>query len=154
MPSAATPFPTHLLTREAFDIYRQHLARDGVIAVHVSNSYLRLAPVVRRLAEDCGMGASRIDDSGNAKAACKASSLGSWSRTTTAFFKANPSGPSDWGDDNLQAALDRPVQQSVPDSHARRGRNRHADGGVVPRIALPTARPLSLASVLREKSDL
>ena len=52
--------PTHLLTREAFDIYRRHLAPGGVIAVHVSNNYLRLAPVVRRLAENCGMRVSRI----------------------------------------------------------------------------------------------
>lgn len=52
--------PTHLLTREAFDIYRRHLAPGGLIVVHISNSYLRLAPVVRRLAEDCGMKAARI----------------------------------------------------------------------------------------------
>ena len=31
--------PTHLLTREAFDIYQRHLAPGGVIAVHVSNIY-------------------------------------------------------------------------------------------------------------------
>lgn len=47
--------PVHLLTREAFDVYRRHLAPNGVIAVHISNRYLRLAPVVRRLTEYCGM---------------------------------------------------------------------------------------------------
>ncbi|MEN6450245.1 MAG: fused MFS/spermidine synthase [Thermoguttaceae bacterium] len=52
--------PTHLLTREAMAVYRRHLIPNGVIAIHVSNQYLRLAPVVRRLAWDCGMRCSEI----------------------------------------------------------------------------------------------
>jgi hypothetical protein len=38
--------PTHLLTREAFDLYLHHLSPTGIIAVHISNRYLNLAPVV------------------------------------------------------------------------------------------------------------
>ena len=38
--------PVHLLTREAFEIYWRHLKPDGVLAVHVSNRYLDLAPIV------------------------------------------------------------------------------------------------------------
>ncbi|MES1194702.1 MAG: fused MFS/spermidine synthase, partial [Opitutus sp.] len=38
--------PVHLLTVEAFGIYLSHLKPDGVIAVHVSNRYLELRPVV------------------------------------------------------------------------------------------------------------
>jgi len=38
--------PVHLLTREAFTLYWKHLKQDGVLAVHVSNRYLSLAPVV------------------------------------------------------------------------------------------------------------
>jgi SAM-dependent methyltransferase len=38
--------PTHLLTREAFAEYFRHLRRDGILAVHISNRYLDLAPVV------------------------------------------------------------------------------------------------------------
>lgn len=38
--------PVHLLTREAFQIYWRHLKPDGVLAVHVSNRYLDLAPIV------------------------------------------------------------------------------------------------------------
>ena len=38
--------PAHLLTVEAFDVYQKHLAADGIIAVHVSNRYLNLFPVV------------------------------------------------------------------------------------------------------------
>jgi hypothetical protein len=38
--------PVHLLTREAFSLYWKHLNPDGVLAVHVSNRYLSLGPVV------------------------------------------------------------------------------------------------------------
>lgn len=54
--------PVHLLTREALAIYRRHLAPDGVIAVHVSNRYLDLRPVVQRLAEDAGLVMAVIQD--------------------------------------------------------------------------------------------
>jgi hypothetical protein len=47
--------PTHLLTREAFELYRTHLASDAsVIALHLSNRYLQLLPVVKRLAAELG----------------------------------------------------------------------------------------------------
>jgi len=46
--------PTHLLTREAFALYRSHLAPGGVIAFHVSNRFLDLAPVVAALAGESG----------------------------------------------------------------------------------------------------
>jgi SAM-dependent methyltransferase len=38
--------PVHLLTIEAFDVYFRHLKRDGVLAIHVSNQYLDLNPVI------------------------------------------------------------------------------------------------------------
>lgn len=43
--------PVHPLTREAFEIYRRHLKPDGIIAVHISNRYLDLKPMVLLLAE-------------------------------------------------------------------------------------------------------
>jgi hypothetical protein len=46
--------PVHLLTREAFAVYFRHLKPDGILAVHTSNTYLNLAPVVKLLAEDAG----------------------------------------------------------------------------------------------------
>jgi hypothetical protein len=46
--------PTHLLTREAGDIYARQLAGEGVLAVHISNRYLDLAPVVEGLAQHLG----------------------------------------------------------------------------------------------------
>jgi hypothetical protein len=46
--------PVHLLTREAFALYRDALREDGVLAVHVSNHYLDLPPIVRGLAAEQG----------------------------------------------------------------------------------------------------
>lgn len=48
--------PMHLLTREAFQLYRRHLKPDGFIVVNITNAYLNLYPVVRRQAEALGMG--------------------------------------------------------------------------------------------------
>ncbi|MEW5737944.1 MAG: fused MFS/spermidine synthase [Myxococcota bacterium] len=48
--------PAHLLTKEAFLLYQRHLAADAsVLALHVSNRYLRLLPVVTRLARELGL---------------------------------------------------------------------------------------------------
>jgi SAM-dependent methyltransferase len=43
--------PVHLITSEALELYRRHLQPNGVIAFHVSNRYLNLAPVVKQLAD-------------------------------------------------------------------------------------------------------
>ncbi len=44
--------PVHLLTREAFAIYLRHLRPDGVIAVHISNRHINLAPVLANVAAE------------------------------------------------------------------------------------------------------
>jgi hypothetical protein len=41
--------PVHLLTLEAFRLYVEHIKHDGILAVHVSNIHLDLAPIVARL---------------------------------------------------------------------------------------------------------
>jgi hypothetical protein len=46
--------PVHLLTREAFELYFRHLKPDGMLAVHDSNQYLNLAPVVQGAAAFLG----------------------------------------------------------------------------------------------------
>ncbi len=54
--------PTHLLTREAFALYMKKLAPGGVIAVHISNRHLDLAPVVSAVARSVGLdGAITLD---------------------------------------------------------------------------------------------
>jgi hypothetical protein len=52
--------PVHLLTREAFALYLHHLKSDGVLAVHTSNSYLNLPPVVQLLASEAGCDAEMV----------------------------------------------------------------------------------------------
>jgi spermidine synthase len=54
--------PVHLLTREAFAIYVRTLKSDGVIAFHLSNTYLDLPPVVAQIARDAGFTAVLIAD--------------------------------------------------------------------------------------------
>jgi len=51
--------PTHLLTKEAFGVYLRHLkkrdekgqGRDGILVVNITNTYVNLVPVVKKLAE-------------------------------------------------------------------------------------------------------
>jgi len=43
--------PVHLLTEEAFEIYLKQLKTDGIIAVHITNTYFDLRPVLQRVAE-------------------------------------------------------------------------------------------------------
>jgi hypothetical protein len=56
--------PVHLLTREAFLLYFRHLNRGGILAVHVSNRYLALEPVVERNAADLVKVAIEVNDDG------------------------------------------------------------------------------------------
>jgi hypothetical protein len=57
--------PVHLLTKEAFALYQNHLAPTGILAFHVSNSYLHLAPVVRQLADYFGKESKLITNKTN-----------------------------------------------------------------------------------------
>jgi SAM-dependent methyltransferase len=52
--------PVHLLTREAVELYVRHLKPDGVLAFHVSNNYLDLAPIVQQLAQEIGWPAVQV----------------------------------------------------------------------------------------------
>jgi hypothetical protein len=54
--------PVHLITREAMDVYLRHVKADGVIAFHVTNRFLDLAPVVKRIADGLGLHAALISD--------------------------------------------------------------------------------------------
>lgn len=55
--------PVHLLTAEAMDDYRRRLAPGGVIAVHISNRFFDLAPIVSRLGGEVGLEARRLSTS-------------------------------------------------------------------------------------------
>src|SRR6185295_11666659 len=58
--------PVHLLTKEAFAVYLRHLQPTGILAFHVSNSYLDLAPVVGQIASALGKSARLVSNKGNA----------------------------------------------------------------------------------------
>ncbi|MBT4489480.1 MAG: fused MFS/spermidine synthase [Rhodospirillaceae bacterium] len=57
--------PTHLLTREAMAVYLDHLAPKGLLAFHISNRHLNLAPVLADLAGDAGLKALIQHDAGD-----------------------------------------------------------------------------------------
>lgn len=71
--------PIHLVTREAFAVYRRALAPGGLLLAHVSNDHLALRPVFAALARDARMVAIGRND-----------------RTVSASELASGKLPSDW----------------------------------------------------------
>jgi hypothetical protein len=57
--------PLHLLTTEAIALYKRHLAPNGIVAFHVSNQYLNLAPEIGQLAVASGMQSRMIESPGD-----------------------------------------------------------------------------------------
>ena len=79
--------PIHLLTEEAMVLYQKHMAPGGVIAVHISNRYLDLAPVVRALADARGLSAQFIENPNDGE---RGVNLSQWVLVTdNAAFLAN-----------------------------------------------------------------
>jgi hypothetical protein len=44
--------PTHLITKECCEIYLKHLAKDGILAFHVTNRHVDLKPICNALASE------------------------------------------------------------------------------------------------------
>jgi SAM-dependent methyltransferase len=79
--------PIHLLTVEALELYQRHMAPGGVIAIHISNRYLDLAPVVRAIAAARGLDAQFIENLNDAE---RGVNLSQWVLVTdNATFLAN-----------------------------------------------------------------
>ena len=57
--------PLHLLTAEALQLYLRHLAPNGILAFHVSNQYLDLAPELALLANSAHLQARDVITSTN-----------------------------------------------------------------------------------------
>lgn len=57
--------PVHLLTREAIQLYLHHLRPDGILAVHVSNQYLDLPPVLLQEAKNAGLKSLLVESEEN-----------------------------------------------------------------------------------------
>jgi hypothetical protein len=47
--------PVHLLTKEAVQLYFDRMTEDGLLALHISNKFVRLEPVVGAIARDLGV---------------------------------------------------------------------------------------------------
>lgn len=54
--------PVHLITREAMAVYLRHMNPQGIIAFHITNRFLWLAPMVKQIATDQGLHAVLIHD--------------------------------------------------------------------------------------------
>jgi hypothetical protein len=57
--------PVHLLTKEAFELYLQHLAGEGILAAHISNQHLDLLPVFWQLTNHFNLGLVVISTQGD-----------------------------------------------------------------------------------------
>lgn len=62
--------PVHLLTREAMLLYFHHLKPDGVLAVHVSNRFIDLKPVLERQAAALGKRALVVETEDDEQGRC------------------------------------------------------------------------------------
>ena len=54
--------PVHLLTREAMELYFSHLKPTGILALHITNQHLQLAPVVEQLSRSLGRHAVLVEN--------------------------------------------------------------------------------------------
>ncbi len=61
---AGDAIPVHLLTIEAIAIFLRELNPDGVLAIHVTNRYLDLQPVIREIADHFGLESGQVHQSG------------------------------------------------------------------------------------------
>lgn len=57
--------PVHLLTSEAMALYASHLKEGGILAVHTTNVYLELRPVVLGAARTSGFEAVEVNNAGD-----------------------------------------------------------------------------------------
>src|SRR5215470_5075085 len=60
--SRSSAIPVHLLTLEAFRVYLRQLRPGGILAVHISNRYLDLVPVVQQAARALSLELREIDN--------------------------------------------------------------------------------------------
>ncbi len=54
--------PIHLLTKEASDLYWQHLKENGVLVLHITNFHVDLSDVARQMAIHANREAIHIED--------------------------------------------------------------------------------------------
>ena len=57
--------PVHLLTRQAMELYFRHLKTTGILALHISNQHLNLAPVIEQLSRSLDKHTALIENPDN-----------------------------------------------------------------------------------------
>jgi spermidine synthase len=62
--------PAHLLTLEALELFLRHLAPDGILAIHVSNHYVDLQPVLAAAATELDRPALNVIAEGDSARIC------------------------------------------------------------------------------------
>ena len=77
--------PVHLLTVEAFRVYLRQIKPGGILAVHISNRYLDLAPVVHQSARALSLELREIDNGDDDDAGVYRSDWLLLSRSSAAF---------------------------------------------------------------------
>jgi hypothetical protein len=101
--------PVHLLTRQALTLYLDRLTPDGVIAVHITNRYLDLRPVLGDLARDAGLSALVRQDGDVSLAERQAGK----SASVWVVAARDPAGLGSLRDDPRWQPLDAPAKPSV-----------------------------------------
>jgi hypothetical protein len=102
--------PVHLLTREALELYRAHLAPGGLLALHLTNRHLALEPLVTSWAAEVGWPAAQLVRPGDGELTVRSrwvllgQSPGFWARpepaAALAASPAVPAGARPWSDDH------------------------------------------------------
>ena len=59
---SAGTIPKHLLTLDAFSIYKDKLKEDGAIAIHVSSAYFNLFPIIKSIADELNFECLYVDE--------------------------------------------------------------------------------------------
>jgi SAM-dependent methyltransferase len=80
--------PVHLLTSEAFAVYLRHLRPGGILAVHVSNRYIDLVPVVQQAARHYSLALRLVESDDDENAGTYRSDWMLLSRSPSAFAEA------------------------------------------------------------------
>jgi hypothetical protein len=62
--------PVHLLTKEALMLYFRHMKPDGIVAVHISNRFIDLKPVLERASVALGKRALLVETSDDKEGRC------------------------------------------------------------------------------------
>jgi len=65
--------PVHLLTQEAFELYFRHLNEEGILAIHISNMYVGLEPLIYNMAKNFNRETALVEEDKNKSEGIKSS---------------------------------------------------------------------------------